>query len=1625
MADNIQQSLTDIEKLIQVLTDLQGKLDSTSKSFEKLDNLIKQLGTVTQATSGLARLAEQAQKLTSAIETGAGGRVRMGGFGRINLERILGEAGVPHPSQLAPPALVPVQDKQVGTQANAMDQLKAKLESYGLTAETVTKIMEKAGQSMEKFGSVSLREGKSGLDTITVSFRNSADAAVSFSKSVDHATGSLVELGQATSAKAINPITQLSRGLEQAGMSLEQRRGFLKELSGLTDLSKVQGVSSVRVEPGLKVEGIEGEFTKLSGTIKAAEGILIPFNKVVSETGQVFNQLPKAIQASSVSMENLTKALGGSIDVSNKALQMAQKYGFALEHLKTASTEGSTGITRLNFSMEAGEGVYKKLSLVVDKFGNVLTDTQKRFRGFAEGIVRNIGEAFKWTVAISAIYAPLRKLQDLVETSIKNEAELANIGVILGKGQEELGAVFNSAAEAAAATGENISGVLEGYVQAYRATGNIRGEAARAAVAQQLLVDSLVLSKLSALDQAGAMDTLVGALNQVGLGLDEGVVLLDKWVAVSKRANVDIATLAESFAITSTSAENAGLTFDELNGIIATVAENTTLSATEAGNAVRAFISGIQTGKAKDTLGEFGISAVDAFGKARDFMDVMEDIATLRVEGMIDSAQLNKIGEALGGGARRGAQYVAFLENLGRVQEIAAISANAQGDAYDAVAIQLTTAQTALTELNNSFQILAQTVGGEGGVLSIFKFLLDVSKGIVGALTEMTKALGSLTPLLTMGGGILAYAGVKGRLTKPVGAIGSFAGGMAERMFGSTIGVPGGIGGIGGIPVGETVSRGIVQNAPAIGVGIATAIQAAMNIAEKDYEGLFGQVIGAAFGAVVGGPYGALIGSVIGDTFANTVFGYETEFADFFKKAIVEEKPPTEETPEEKRARELREKQTELTTKAFSILGGGIPQLGQGTAFIESKLRPALVPFFENLAKKYNIPFSPKSPIAQGTYAQGVSPAAMATQLLKEEIPILIAQGEVEKAEEIRNILKDMEGTYEEITSGAQTMEGGAFAGTFFGKESSQNFKQYGSDVNKTIAQLTEDMYDLLNAQEITSKAFNDFQSNVSNKGLTIIEVYTAMGDAARALPDSLQQTTYALAYASEEQKERILGLKSSIGELINEIEKLRQAGQTATLPNLEKELAGYQQELTDFISGMYEARRALEIQNALQVPLEIDVSSMEDFNLVVAEAMALAKVQIQEQIKLGLLPDDTTVEEVLATFEEIFIKIGDIAYTTLKIDPAFLKEAYKLAEAAGRITVPEEPGRIQIKQFDTTRAAFEAAYDKMFNFIKNSFPDWQPDIQTIGAIFTDGTATLHLDNLIMQLAMQELIDVNKKQLEGVYNLPADSSFFVPFQGYKLGFGEGGTGGAASDLSAAADELSDAAKAIRDSIQPTETLTEVMRSWFGTGLNTVLPQPTEEKTFAEIAKEWFGAQLNTVLPEPGFPQKDELATSEYEQGFFATLAEDFKNFFTTTLPGLIGKTGTELSEGFENDPWNRNYDPEAETSLESFINRLTSALKSLLPEETPDFMKPPDFLNPFGDNQGTSIFQNLGAAIDILNQKAQTIAGFTTNLKIDSNTTVQLVVDGRTLATIIKPYLYADMIRFEATAGSVTRNVVV
>ena len=552
--------------------------------------------------------------------------------------------------------------------------------------------------------------------------------------------------------------------------------------------------------------------------------------------------------------------------------KQAKYYGFQPEELKSISTEATTGISRVQYQgIDETTGAIRNLNLAVSKSGEVISDTQRRFRTFFDGVRRDTVEFIKWSAAAGIVLGAMQGLNSVITTMIENESKLADISITLAGSQKTVGDVFEATAQIANRSGEQINTVLDAYNAAYRAVGATADPIQRFAEANTLLSDALTLSKLSTLDEAEAIDTLSASIRQTGGDFSTGTGLLDKWVRTTKVANVDLATLATGFAIVGDAADAAGLSVDELNGLLATIAETGVASGKEVANAARAMISGFQSDKAKSVLSSLGI-ATEQGGQTRPFEEILSQIAEQKQGGAIGGAQFNDLTLALGGGYRRQAVWATLIENYSRVGQVASESAKASGDANDALAKKTDTVQTSITRMNNAFQELAQTIGTKGGILDLFKALVETGTGLIGILNTISGLTSKAFPVALAGiGGFLATAG-KNDLTK----LRSGPAGIVSRLT---------------IPESRYDTASALNNARDIraaqlsgnkffrgGFGVAVAaLPAIQNATDESLS--TGQkvgkvatdIVGGVIGGLAGGPGGAIIGVTIAEAFASAV----------------------------------------------------------------------------------------------------------------------------------------------------------------------------------------------------------------------------------------------------------------------------------------------------------------------------------------------------------------------------------------------------------------------------------------------------------------------------------------------------------------------------------------------------------------------------------------------------------------------------------------------------------------------------------------------------------------------------------------------------------------------------------
>lgn len=1084
-------------------------------------------------------------------------------------------------------------------------------------------------------------------------------------------------------------------------------------------------------------------------------------------------------------LQEYERFIGTSTGVENLRVRM-EALGITNARVTSATHELSSGVKTFGFAIEK-DGVkgVERATIRLDQYGNVLRDVGTRYQNWTTAIGNNLTKVVRWGIATGVVYGSMKVLKQVLTEIIDIENELANVQIALGKGAGNLNDVFKEAIEVANLTSSSVKGVIEGYTLAYQAAGSFEDPSMRAAAANSLLLESMTLATLAGTDQAQAMDTLVGALRQTGQELTEGRELLDRWVAVSRESNVSMNTLAQTYAIVGATAQGLGLTFEQLNALTATLAEATGLSATETGNAIRGIVAGFQTVQAEKVLDRFGVETRKATGELRNFWDLLNEVSDLLSAGAISPAELTEIANAIGGGYRRGAQVQTILEGMARAQQLVAVQMHASGQAAEAMETKIATLQAAINRLGNAFTNIAQSLGQEGGFLWVAKETVEVLTFFVNILDRIVGGLGKATPaLLTFGA---AWFALQGGLGQKI--LGKQAGGLLTAA--ASAAVPGSnlirdrLGddydfpdasytrgdafgkirsGVQQRGMARGIPSGLADPASLIGIlgpALATVIQTAATDksgAEKieGYQKAGIQMAGGIAGALIGGPTGAILGSAIGGAFADAVIDDERNIAQRLAEIFIESAKMTsgediieEDIPAGQQLDKIADELPQNIQNLADVLAAWVvtrefvaPE--RGTGHFESP---------ENVTESTDILLAAIHLKLGEDLPKDLAERLHDTDLglIEAQIVPKIEEADIEGAADLINKIfgetiseKNISGAFSKAVEagipGMETASKGLV--NAFMEEAQRQFILGDMDIASFMG-LSE------MSPETIAPFLSQMKKALSLSGVKmtdneLIDFYLDLDDASKQLLDTASKQVVArgdlLSYYQDEAR----GAEEIAEKTENYNDSLR------NLANLQEVIAQRQ-----ILAGV-EERPIVDLGGLTQE--QIQAVKTEADRVRDQQAMAFA---------------DGSEEGM-----ELWVEhLGDVLITTgseggkifwgefFDQDPAFIKAALEnlgLEDALKEITqfgLRDLRDQMGVSDFPSLMRR----YEQIKSSITTTFPDYDVQDDATGLIFKDGMREFHGDMTILNLAMQDLIDVNEQQLEGIWNLPAGMTAFIPW----------------------------------------------------------------------------------------------------------------------------------------------------------------------------------------------------------------------------------------------------------------------
>jgi len=1370
-----------------------------------------------------------------------------------------------------------------------------------------------------------------------------------------------------------------------SGKSLDNALASLN--SAITDGMRLPAEAITQVSK--PVVSLEGEMVKLSSTFETANGM--------SERMSIsLNKMGKSAKSAMIEEAELA-------DVNKKLFQSAESQGFSKGDLTDFRQVGESGVRRAKFKRESridDNGILQEagtLELFIDKNGNKIPNVTRQFQTFTSGIMRNTRELLKWTLAMGLIYGPLSKAQELISDMIANEAALAKATRAMSGENTTSAQVFDDVYKSAKLAGESLTGTLDAFTQAYRAKGNITDQNKRYTESIKLLNESMTLSKLSTLSESEAIDTYSAALLQSDEVLREGVSLLDVWVNVANNANTDVSTLATGFAMMASTAENAGMGVSELSGALAAISSTSgVMDASGAGNVLKSMLGNYTSDASQQIFTQLGISVRDSNGELKDFLDISNEVHNLWAAGVINNESLGALSKAVGGmGVRRKKDAeVWFTSGIDVATKSAAVAGMTEGgEAADALGKQLETVETATTRLNNSFQQIAQTLGTDGGMLSIMSSTVDITTKVVEGINFITKAAGKASPAIySLGLAMAMYRGKSGGVSNflfggfsgsPVGAGIGAIGGAAGSML-SQFGIKDKVSSLSNrllfeqqqqtqydqqlqqwVPTnGPKELNGFAKGASSAVIGGAGAVIG--NVMEGDAAGAWGAAIGAAFGALLTEtPMGAAVGASIGDGFVSFLKGGGLDKIDW--EAVRNPDKSGGNAGSKGTAEENKDWQDRIDSAVYARF---ISERQLGTFDEWSSRKPN--------AGKTEDDYEAEIEKLMGDYGSATRVMVKASGVLEAKME----KGKNEKDSEYA--LSHLSDAGYEYVSGVKRQAYAATQNREFVEDLAAplptgaeiELKNTGDIGQGVLDKYIEELRSQESSGEITEKQLGDSLQAVSGGVGTAAAYKSEFGSSIIDSNEYVNNTSDVYDFLYRVMTESSTDEGSKLTQILNDTStvqseydkylageqeddfKLHYRGQAyePTQENVDIIKSQGQQDFTSFSGDIY-GRNILSTANETPVANIGDpLASNDMFNQIYQRSLELA------QQGSDLNPQQW--EEKVKAQEAARFEIGDENGIGFQTAESYFPDYWKQASEqiiSENPDMAENSDNLRIISLDIAKSqegALMAEYERITKDVDPRFIDEE----ALGVIFNDnGTDVLHADNTWLLRAMERLVDINQDQLDGMYNIPDGATFWVPLTAAYYGKGGDGDTGefdnydGGNTVAIENDNSIPADDGMLGWINRQDRINkEMLDSWNETNIN----KTTEDQYIAEN-KPTDSYLSREYLDKPADGSLSKETSSD--TGVFDGISALFKSLlgFGATGGG-IGLTAGGLMKQPVKEPVKGSVDTKPATKLD---------------------------------------------------------------LNISSN--MNVMIDGRVVASIVKQYLASDLLKASNSMGGITKNVVI
>lgn len=343
---------------------------------------------------------------------------------------------------------------------------------------------------------------------------------------------------------------------------------------------------------------------------------------------------------------------------------------------------------------------------------------------FEKSLAASNARVIAFGASAGAIFAVQKAFSETIKSVIDVEKSLTDINVILNASTKNLASFGNSLFDIAKSTGQSFAEVASAATEFSRQGLGIEDTLKRTS-------DALILTRLTGMGVVGSVESITAALNSFNKTSISSNELINKLAAVDASFAVSSNDLAEAIRRVGSSAQDAGVSLDQLIGLVTSAQQTTARGGAVIGNSFKTIFTRLQRTDTLDALEAIGVATKDQEGNILPLITILNTL----------SGTYSKLS---------GVQRAQVAELVGGVFQINVLKASLAdlGNEYSIYSRALTTSSGATDEANTRNEELNQTLSA-----TINKTLANLQKlgsqaGNIAIAPTLKNLLGGLNSAL-------------------------------------------------------------------------------------------------------------------------------------------------------------------------------------------------------------------------------------------------------------------------------------------------------------------------------------------------------------------------------------------------------------------------------------------------------------------------------------------------------------------------------------------------------------------------------------------------------------------------------------------------------------------------------------------------------------------------------------------------------------------------------------------------------------------------------------------------------------------------------------------------------------